>query len=81
METGLIILAIVVAVAIATISYTIGADRKVKTDMSKGVLHVTYANNGYEPGMFLTLDVPVEDVISQKRVVLDVNVIRENSQK
>ena len=80
MEAGLIIMAVVLIVTVGVVLYLLNDRDRNKTDAPKGVLHVAYSD-GHEPSMFLTLDTPAEEIISQKKVVLYVNVIRENSHK
>lgn len=48
---------------------------------SRGVLNVNYSDLFDDPELFLVLRVPVEDIVSQKQILLDVNVIQQNSQK
>lgn len=83
METGLIIITVIsVVVAMSSVVYILlgkGGVRQSRTP--SGVLHVDCSNPDYEPGMLLSLSVPVSDVIDQKQILLSVNVIRPNSRK
>lgn len=79
METGLIIMSIILIVAIGGLVYVLATKDGGESDIPKGALHINYNSANYE--MFLTLDVPVEEVISKKKITLRVNVIRENSHK
>lgn len=81
METGLIIMAIVLVVVIGGLAYALATKSGRETDAPKGVLHINRGDVNNEPGMFLTLDVPVEEVITSSKIVLRVNVIRKNSHK
>ena len=84
METGLIIMAIISAVVgVVSILYVCGHRRRssTKNETVCGVLHVDCCDSEYEPDMLLSLSVPVSDIVGKKRIALDVNVIRQNSQK
>ena len=80
METGLIIMAIVIVGLGARLWY-VGKKCKPKSTSTVGVLHVNVDDLSSTPGMFLTLNVPVEEIVDQKKILLSVNVIQENSQK
>lgn len=84
METGLIIITIVsVVICVVGMLYA-GSQRGKPSNKNKivsGVLHVDCRDSEHEPGMLLSLSVPVADVVGKKQIVLDVNVIKQNSQK
>lgn len=48
---------------------------------SRGVLNVDCSDPESQPGLWLQLDIPIADVVSQKQITLDVNVIRNISHK
>ena len=76
MEAGLTILVLLTFVIGVLIGrYAFGKNAK-SDERSGGIIHVAYSEPDSEPDMFLTLTVPVEDVVSRKQVVLDVHVIR-----
>lgn len=52
-----------------------------RPDDPKGVLNVAYNESYGDYDLFLNLQVPVEDIVTQKCVIFHVNVIRPNSQK
>ena len=79
MEAGLIVLAvIVIAEAVLWLKFRKPSP---KQQNSVGVLNVICGNPDDQPELFLGLGVPVEDIVSQKQVLLTVNVIHENSHK
>ena len=82
METGLIIIAIVLVIAcLVLVGYLFVRKNVSPQQEPKGILHVNCQDASRNPELFLALTVPVEDVMSKKQILLDVNVIRENSQK
>lgn len=82
MEAGLIaLIVLVVILGVGTVVYMLTRKAGSKSRSTIGILHVTCRDSDGEPGLFLALNVPVEEIISEKQVLLDVNVIRQNSQK
>ena len=81
METGLIIMAIALVACIGARLCFVGMKCNPKVTSTVGVLHVNVSDPKSDLGMYLTLNVPVEDIIGQKKILLDVNVLCENSQK
>ena len=47
----------------------------------QGVLNVDSSDPTNEPGLWLQLNVPIEDVVSQRQAIFNVNVIQPISQK
>ena len=78
MEAGFIVFAVLIALAGVLIGIHIEKVRvKRKNDKSvQGVLNVICDESEGMPQLFLQLIVPVEDVMSQKQTMFDVNVIR-----
>ena len=83
MGTGFIILWIVLGCLVGLIVGTSLIKRRYDNDTrySQGSLNVDRGDPGSAPGMFLHLTIPIDDAVSRKRVVLNVNVIRDNSHK
>ena len=84
METGSIILLLVVAIVCLLIGMIIGrvsTERRYVRDTryTKGTLNVDCSDQTRQPILFLASGVPVEDIVSQKYISLDVCVIRPNS--
>lgn len=87
MEAGFIILIATVALVFGLAIGVLIGKRQAKrqytqdTQYAQGTLNVDCSDPEFEPGLFLSLGVPVNDVISRKYVKLDVNVFKQNSQK
>lgn len=82
MEVGfLAALAIALAFFIGIRVGASGNKNEVGFDEPKGILNVAYDDACAMPELFLNLQAPVDDIVSKKRVVFYVNVIRQNSQK
>ena len=79
MEAGFIALVAIVTLVGIIVGVSIERARNRRRDV-KGVLNVDRSDPNYGSELFLALEVPVEDVVSQKYVTFAVNVIR-NSQK
>lgn len=80
MEAGLIllmVLALAIAIIIGVIIGHLLTKRRYEKDTryTQGTLNVDCGDPEFEPGLFLTLSLPVKYVISRKYVKLDVNVI------
>jgi hypothetical protein len=69
METGFIMLMFFL-VLIGFFAGVLVGDRSKK---SKGTIHVDYSDPTDGPYLFLELSVPVSTVVSEKRVILDVD--------
>ena len=52
-----------------------------ETQYTQGTLNVDCSDPEFDPGLFLGLAIPVENVTMRKYITLDVNVISQNSQK
>lgn len=86
MEAGFIILIALMSVVGIVVGFLIGKRKTERryimdTQYTQGTLNIDCSDPEFEPGMFLGLSVPVKDVISRKYVMLDVNVLLNNSQK
>ena len=86
METGLIVLIVLAAIVGVAAGYAIGkrqAERRYASDTqyTQGTLNVDCSESEFEPGLYLGLGIPVGDVISRKYIVIDVNVMLQNSRK
>lgn len=79
MEAGFIALAVAMTLVGIIVGVRIERVRNRRRDV-KGVLNVDCSDPNYGSELFLALEVPVEEVVSQKYVTFAVNVIR-NSQK
>ena len=86
MEAGFIILLAAIAVVCFVVGLLIGR-REIKrlyardTRYTQGVLNIDCSDPEFEPGLFLGLAAPVRDVITQKYVTFDVNVMTPDSRK
>ena len=80
METGFVILLCVLTLTIGVAIGWLTARRIKNSDQTLGFLYVI---DGAPEGqdLFLTPTVPSSVIASQKRVIFDVDVIRQNSQK
>lgn len=79
METGFIILIVVMTVAGVLaglrIGIHIGTTRRTNDDV-KGVLTVCNSDSDSQPELFLTLMVPAEDVKAEKHVLFEVHAMK-----
>lgn len=80
METGFIVLVILVAVICLAVGIHIGK-RTPKRQEVQGVLNIDRGESDTSPYLFLQLEVPIEDIINRKQALFDVIVFRSNSQK
>ena len=78
MEAGFIVFVVLIALACVVVGVHIEKMRvKRKNDRAvQGVLNVICDESGGMPQLFLQLVVPVEDVMSKKQTIFDVNIIR-----
>lgn len=86
MEAGFIALLVLMSIVGIVIGFLLGKRKTERrylqdTQYTQGTLNVDCSDPEFEPGLFLGLGVPVKDVATRKYVVLDVNVILQNSQK
>ena len=87
METGfvllLLVLTAVIGVAVGMLIGKTKAERQYlqETQYTQGTLNVDCSDSEFAPGLFLGLAIPVKDVVSRKYIMLDINVMMENSQK
>ena len=87
MEAGFVTLLVSIAAIIgAVVGVLIGkskAERRYARDTqyTQGTLNIDCSDPEFEPGLFLGLGVSVEDVISRKYVVLDINLMLKDSRK
>lgn len=80
MEAGFIMFVILTAIICTVVGIHIGKKKAIRQDI-QGVLNVDYDYLEGNPYLFLQLEVPIEEIVSRKQAVFDVNVIRCNSQK
>lgn len=80
MEAGFIAL-IVIAAVICVLAVVYVVKTKTKRQGIQGTLNIDCSDPESYPYLYLSLDVPISEVASQKRASFDVNVIRHNSQK
>ena len=83
METGFIIatvalIAVVIFFAVVTL---VGNKKTTKTRKYNGVLNVYHDNQSDDPRLLLTDLDSIEDIVSRKQVIFNVNVIKQNSQE
>ena len=83
MDTGFIILLVMLGcLVVILVEMTLLKRRYINdTRYSQGSLNIDRSDSGSAPGMFLHLTIPIDDIVSRKRVVLNVNVIPDNSHK
>lgn len=75
MEAGLIALIVLSAIICLLLGVNI-VRTKAKSNGVQGTLNVDYRDTENGPCLFLALDVPIEEVASQKQVTFDVHIIR-----
>ena len=83
MEAGFIAM-IVIAAVICVLAVVYVVKTKTKRQGIQGIqgtLNIDCSDPESYPYLYLSLDVPISEVASQKRASFDVNVIRHNSQK
>ena len=83
METGFVVLAILLVVAlIAGAGVIIWRIKAKQNDAGTyGMLNVVYDEHGSNPQLVLALYDPVEVVANKKQVLFDVNIIHQDSRK
>lgn len=74
MEAGIIV-AIVIAVAVGLVIGMCIERSKTNKVESQGIIYVYCGNQGDMPSLLLEYGVPIDDIVSRKRVIFDVNVI------
>ena len=84
MEAGFVALIVLMAILGVAIGWIIGkknAERKYaqETQHTQGILNVDCSDPEFEPGLFLGLSVPIQEVVNKKYIVLTVNVMTQNS--
>jgi hypothetical protein len=84
MEAGFVALIVLMAILGIAIGWVIGkkkAERKYtqETQHTQGILNVDCGDPEFEPGLFLGLSVPIQEVVKKKYIVLTVNVMTQNS--
>lgn len=76
MEAGLMtLLIVVVSITIGFIVVRYGR----KKSITQGKIYVYYDKNRSKPSLLLEYGVPIDDIVSRKKVTFDVAVIREDS--
>jgi hypothetical protein len=86
MEAGFIALAILMLVVGVVVGMLVGKTRAERryakdTQYTQGTLNIDCSEPEFEPGLFLGLAIPVKDVVSRKYIMLDVNVMLQDSHK
>lgn len=82
MEAGLLVVAIVLfVVAIAGLYLFVNRKARTKQKTIHGMLNIVYDEFNKDPQLMLALYDPVEEIVGQKQVLFEVNIIRQNSQK
>ena len=82
MEAGLLVVAIVlILIAIVGLYWFVNSKTRMNKKTIHGMLNIVYDEFSKDPQLMLALYDPVEEVVGQKRVLFEVNVIRQNSQK
>lgn len=79
MEAGFIALTIVVSALTMVLGIFLGINLgKTKTSVSKtqGVVHVDHGDGASGPWLYLETRAPICDIIKQKQVTFDVNVVK-----
>lgn len=82
MEAGFIIIiaisSLILGISIGMFLGQLKADQRFKrdTEYTQGTLNVDNVDPEFEPGLFLALGVPVENVMSKKYVRLDIKVMK-----
>lgn len=79
METGLIVLLVILSIIVgAVIGVLIERHRK-KLYKSQGTIYAYYDDDNSNPSLLLEYGVPIDDIASRKQVIFNVSVIRYNS--
>ena len=84
MEPGFIICIVIMTIIGVVVGLIIGkktTERRYLSDTqyTQGTLNIDCGDSEFEPGIFLGLGVPVNDVITRKYVALDINVLSKKS--
>ena len=80
MDAGFIALGVMLSLLVGVaIGWFVGR-RKTNSSGSQGILNVD-CDDSESPNFFVAFTVPVQDVISRKTVMFEVNILRTNSQK
>lgn len=80
MESGFIVLIAVALLLGVVIGMSIARVLK-KPAETKGVIYVYYSEHEDKPSLLLEYGASIDDIASQKQVMFDVDVIRQNSHK
>ena len=86
MEAGFIVMAIILIVAAVAglcviVKKRLISGSKTKDEGIHGMLNIVYDEFSENPQLMLALYDPIEEVVGQKQVVFEVNIIKQNSQK
>ena len=86
MEAGFIVLMALISIVCVVVGFLFGqrkAERRYlqDTQFTQGTLNADCSDPEREPGLYLGLGIPVKDVVSRKYIMLDVNVILQDSHK
>lgn len=80
MEAWIMVIAIGLGVGVLATVYLFLGKTKTRQD-TQGMLNIVYDENSKNPQLVLALYDQVEDVATQKQVLFDVNIIKQNSRK
>lgn len=84
MEPGFIIFIVIMTIIGIVVGLIIGKKTTERrylrdTQYTHGTLNIDCSDPEFEPGIFLGLGVPVNDVITRKYITFDVNVLSKKS--
>ena len=84
MEPGFIVSIVIMTVIGVVAGFIIGKKSTKRqyvrdTQFTQGTLSIDCCDPEFEPGIFLGLGVPVNDVITRKYITFDVNVLQKKS--
>ena len=75
MEAGFIVAFVLIAIVCVGIGYSLGKNTVNQIGL-KGALNVVYDPQTNEPFLYLESYVPVAEIATQKKVILDVKILR-----
>lgn len=84
MEPGFIILIVIMTIIGVVVGLLVGKKIAIRqflsdTQYTQGTLNIDCSDPEFEPGIFLALGVPVNEVMTRKYINFDVNVLVEKS--
>lgn len=81
MESGFVVMIAVFTMAIGILMGMVIKRRSPTKETTQGVIYAYYHVGEDKPSLLLEGSVPVEEIVSRKRVLFDVAVVKQNSQK